>query len=130
VLSFARAQDYRAFFESEIAMRRALLFPPFCDILTLTVVSDNESDAFTAANKTLEKIKDFLSKDFTDVKLQIFGPFEAPVYKLNEKYRVRLVIKCKNNKRTRFLFRQTLKFFGDTMPKNILASIDINPTTL
>jgi len=130
VLTHAKNQDYKAFFDSEIAMRRALLFPPFCDIAAMTVVSDSESDAFSAANKLLEKIKTDLATDFTDVQLQIFGPFEAPVYKLNEKYRVRLVIKCKNTKRTRMLFRQVLKFFGDTMPKNILASIDINPSTL
>ena len=78
----------------------------------------------------LEKIKNDLATDFTDVQLQIFGPFEAPVYKVNEKFRVRLVLKCKNTKRTRMLFRQVLKFFGDTMPKNITASIDINPSTL
>ena len=130
VLEVASAQDYKAFYENEIAMRRSLIFPPFCDIAALTVTSDNEGNAFMAANKLLDEIKKLVLTDYTDVKLQIFGPFEAPVYKLNERFRVRLIIKCKNSKKTRALFRNALKFFGDSMPKNISVAIDINPTSL
>ena len=130
VLEVARAQDYRAFYENEIPLRRSLIFPPFCDIATITVTSDNEGNAFIAANKLLDEIKKLMLNSYSDVKLQIFGPFEAPVYKLNERFRVRLVIKCKNSKKTRALFRNALKFFGDSMPKNISIAIDINPTTL
>ena len=130
ILEIAKNQDYKAFYQSEIGMRRALLFPPFCDIAVFTVTSGSESDAFTAVNKTLEFIKDKIAHAYSDVKLQIFGPFEAPVYKLNEKYRVRLVIKCKNNKRTRDLFREAMRSFLATMPKNLTLGIDFNPSAL
>ena len=130
ILEIAKRQDYKAFYQSEIALRRALLFPPFCDMALFTVTSGSESDGFNAINKTLTFIKERVSDSFSDVKLQIFGPFEAPVYKLNEKYRVRLVIKCKNSKRTRDLFREALKNFYSVMPKNITLGIDINPSAL
>ena len=130
VLEVAKNQDYRAFYENEIPMRRSLVFPPFCDIAAITVTSDNEANAFSAANKLLEEIKKLVMNSYSDVRLQIFGPFEAPVYKLNERFRVRLIIKCKNNKKTRALFRNALNFFGNSMPNNISVGIDINPTTL
>ena len=130
VLEIAADQDYRAFYENEILLRKSLVFPPFCDIASITVTSVSEEAAFSAANKLLTKIKELTTTHFGDVKLQIFGPFEAPVYKLNEKYRSRLVIKCKNSKKTRLLFKEALRYFGESMPKNISVGIDINPTSL
>ncbi len=130
VLSLSSMQDYRAFYENEIPMRRSLVFPPFCDIATLTVTSNRENDTFSAANILLDKIKELIKTDFTDVKVQIFGPFEAPVYKINEKFRVRLVIKFKNGKKSRAMFRLALNSFYEHMPKNISVGIDINPTSL
>ena len=130
VLELSRAQDYKAFYENEIPLRRSLIFPPFCDIASITVTSDNEHNAFSAAEKLLDLIKELTKKSFTDVTLQIFGPFEAPVYKLNERFRVRLVIKFKNTKKSRALFREALRSFGQEMPKSISVAIDINPTTL
>ncbi len=130
VLALSSMQDYRAFYENEISMRRALLFPPFCDIVTLTVTSNRETDTFNAANMLLDKLKELTATAFSDVKLQIFGPFEAPVYKLNEKFRVRLVIKTKSNKKSRALFRAAMNYFYQSMPKTISVGIDINPTSL
>ena len=130
VLDVASKQDYKAFYDNEIPLRKSLVFPPFCDIASLTVTSDSDGTAFSAAGKLLDEIKRLIAGDFSDVKLQIFGPFEAPVYKMNEKFRVRLIIKCKNNKKTRMLFREALRFFGKNMPKTVSVGIDINPTTL
>lgn len=130
VLKVATDQDYKAFYENEIKLRKALLFPPFCDIASVTVTSTDEAGAFSAAGKLLEEIKTLLSASDKDIRMQIFGPFEAPVFKLSEKYRVRLIIKCKNNKNTRALLRNALKKIGETMPKTISVGIDINPTNL
>ncbi len=130
VLELASAQNFRAFYESEIALRKSLLFPPFCDIAAATVTAQNEDDGFTAADALLNKIKKLISEEYTDVKVQIFGPFEAPVYKLNEKFRVRLVIKTKNTKRFRQMMRKAICDFGAGMPKNITVSLDINPTSI
>ena len=74
--------------------------------------------------------KTLVGTGYKDVGLQVFGPFEAPVYKLNEKFRMRLVIKSRNGQRFRALFREVLSQFGAAMPKNVTASIDINPSTV
>ncbi len=130
VLELATTQNFRAFYENEIGMRRSLAFPPFCDIAAVTVTALNESDGFNSANTMLSYIKDLVSGEYNDVAVQIFGPFEAPLYKLSEKFRVRLVIKTKNTKRFRAMLRQALQMFGAGMPKNISASVDINPSSI
>ncbi len=130
VLELATAQGFRAFYENEIGMRRSLAFPPFCDIAAVTVTALNESDGFNSANTMLSYIKELISGEYKDVAVQIFGPFEAPLYKLSEKFRVRLVIKTKNSKRFRAMLRKALQMFGSGMPKNITASVDINPSSI
>ncbi len=130
VLELATAQNYRAFYENEIGMRRSLAFPPFCDIAAITVTALNESDGFNSANTMLSYIKELISGEYNDVAVQIFGPFEAPLYKLSEKFRVRLIIKTKNSKRFRTMLRKALQMFGSGMPKNISASVDINPSSI
>ncbi len=130
VLLLSEKQDYKAFYENELPLRRSLLFPPFCDLALLTVTSNRENDTVNSANILLKKIKELLSTSYTELRFQIFGPFEAPIYKLNEKFRIRIVIKFKNSKKSRSLFREALNFFYEEMPKNISVGIDINPTSL
>ncbi len=130
VLELSGTQDYRVFYENELPMRRSLVFPPFCDLAALTVTAVNEEDAVNASRKLLDMIKLLSGQEYKDVKIQVFGPFEAPVYKLNEKFRMRLVIKSRNGKRFRAFFREVLNRFGAAMPKNVTAFIDINPTNV
>ena len=130
LLDVACRQNYKEFYINEIKMRQSLVFPPFCDIATLTVTSDSEELAFKASDKLAENIKKLLSEKYPDVKTQIFGPFEAPVYKISEKYRVRIVMKFRINNKSSMFFAEVLKNFGNTKKKNIGLSIDINPVSL
>jgi len=59
----------------------------------------------------------------------VFGPFEAPVYKVEEKYRMRMVIKCKLNKRSRKLFDELMQKFGKEGNRTAVT-VDFNPTGL
>lgn len=130
VLEMARRQDYLSFYKSEIKIRQNFIFPPFCDLAAFTVTSDSEKIAFSAATKICEFLSAMLSEQYKQVKMQVFGPFEAPVYKLNEKYRTRIVVKFKNSKTTRCLFKETMVYFGKSMPKNLGITIDINPNSI
>ena len=68
-------------------------------------------------------------KGTDEVKLLIFGPFEAPVFKVKNKYRLRIGIKFKNNKYARALFSEMLKAYGKKAQGKITLAIDINPTS-
>ena len=128
VIRLACAQDYDKFYEGEIALRRELSYPPFCDMVTFTITADGESEARTLADKASSRLLALLEKEYSDLPFVVFGPFEAAVYKVNEKYRMRLVVKCKLSSRVRELFRKILCEFAPDRTGTL--SIDLNPLTV
>lgn len=130
VLKLAAAQDYDTFYQGEIALRRALCFPPFCDMALFTFASRFEAEAIKVAEIFVGRMKEMLTREaFQAVKLQAFGPFEAPIYKRQDTYRMRLILKCVCNKDTRRLFADLLRSFDKEFNKASIA-LDINPSTL
>ena len=130
VIRLACKQDYEAFYEREINLRRLLVFPPFCDIALLTLSHRSEQTLFEGAKRLSDMLKEEIAGAFADVKLLAFGPFEAPIYRAEGRYRMRLVIKCALNKRSRALFSKLLCDFqqgGNNLPQ---LSVDFNPTNL
>ncbi len=130
VIRLACAQDYEAFYQREIKLRELLVFPPFCDIALLTLSHRNEQVLFEAARTLTERLKAAIAGDYNDVKLLAFGPFEAPIYRAEGRYRMRLVIKCRLNKRTRALFAALLSAFQQEQKSGAVLSVDFNPTNL
>ena len=130
VIRLACAQDYEAFFSREIRLRRMLVFPPFCDIALLSLSGEDEKDLFLAAKKLHDELLRLLGADYADVKVQIFGPFEAPVYRVERKYRLRMVVKCRLTKRSRAMFAALLGAFSGMGAKKVSLSIDFNPSNL
>ena len=129
-IKLACAQDYEAFYESEIRLRKLLVFPPYCDIALINISCGDEKQAVISATRVREDIERYSHIDFPDVKLMVFGPFESPVYKAEGKYRMRIVIKCRLNKRTREFFSTLLSEFGRNNKTRAVMSINLNPTSL
>lgn len=115
VLHLAAAQDYIRFFDGEIRMRKALCFPPFCDIAVITVSGSDEGVLSTVVSSLHQRILAGAAEEFSDVPLVLFGPFEAPVYRIQNVFRMRFVLKCKLNKRTRaFIDRLLCEYSSGT----------------
>lgn len=123
-------QNYEKFFENEIALRRALLFPPFCDIALFSVSSAEEEASKEFSAELAEKLSRLSAEKYADVPLTVFGPFEAPLYKLKNKYRMRILVKHKNNTRSRALFSELLSGAEKAAGGKISVSVDINPSTV
>ncbi len=130
VLLLAAAQDYKAFYANDIALRRSLVFPPFCDIALISLSSSDEKMLLNVSALFANELRSLMSGEFSDVRLSVFGPFEAPIYKVNDVYHMRFIIKCRSNKRTRELFAKILLDFQRKTSKKISLSIDINPASL
>ncbi len=129
-IKLACAQDYEAFYESEIRLRKLLVFPPYCDIALINISCSDEKQAVMGAARVREEIDKYTHGEFDDVKLIVFGPFESPVYKAEGKYRMRIVIKCKLNKRSREFFSRLLTDFGKNNRSRAVMSVNFNPTGL
>ena len=128
VIRLACLQDYEKFYEGEIALRRELSYPPFCDMVQLTMTADEEQILFKESKHLSDSILERLKGDIGKLPFVVFGPFEANVYKLNEKYRMRMVIKCRLNKVTRAFFHDILCEFSAV--NGVTLAIDLNPLTV
>ena len=130
VIRLACSQDYEAFYKREIRLRKALVFPPFCDIALLTLSHTDERKLLPAARVLSEELARLVSAEYKDVQIIAFGPFEAPVYRADGKYRMRMVIKCALNRRTRQMFGELLDTFGKQKVQTPLLTVDFNPSNL
>lgn len=143
VIMLAAKQDYKSFYDGEIKLRRSLCFPPFCDIAVITLSSADESYLGLLTNRMYERIIECTRADFSDIPVVVYGPFEAPVYRVQNVYRMRFVIKCRINKRTREFLSELMCEFGRFTPGEILkgrsyskssrkitVSVDLNPNTV
>ena len=130
IIGLACRQDYESFYEREIKLRRLLVFPPFCDIVLLTLSHRNEQELMRGAKVLSDELAARVSRDYADVKLIAFGPFEAPIYRVDRLYRMRMVIKCRLTARSRALFAELLAAFSKEGNRTPLLSVDFNPSSL
>ena len=121
-------QDYESFYEGEIAIRRELSYPPFCDIVALTLTAEKEGELMRASAELSDSLISKLKGEYCDVPMVVFGPFEAQVYKINEKYRMRLVLKCRLTKKSRALINELLCAYATK--KAVTLSVDLNPLSV
>lgn len=129
VLFLASEQNYEKMYENEIALRRSLVFPPFCDLAMFTLASEYENELMSASKLFCQTFYDINSK-MPEAKTVLFGPLEAPIYRLNGIYRMRVIIKCKMNAQTRLLLKKVYTEMSQSIGKRIALTCDINPTNL
>ncbi|MGI5895645.1 MAG: replication restart helicase PriA [Oscillospiraceae bacterium] len=109
VLNFAAHQNYEAFYNDEIAARKALLYPPFCDICVVGFAAVLEQEVKKAAYSFMELLKTYIKNAEMKIPVRVLGPVEADIYKLNNKYRYRIVIKCRANKAFKTMIGELLR---------------------
>ena len=127
-IRLACRQDYDSFYEGEIAIRRELSYPPFCDMVQLTLTADDESELSRASVMLSDLVRAKLDGEYAKLPFVVYGPFEAQVYKLNEKYRMRMMVKCRLNRESRSMFSELLMEFAKE--RSVTLAIDLNPLTV
>jgi len=128
VIRLACKQDYDSFYEGEIALRRELVYPPFCDMVQLTLTADSEQTLKEQSERLKATMLEMLEGEYKSLVCTVFGPFEAQVYKLNDKYRNRVVVKCRLNGESRSFFHTLLSGFAPTV--GVSLTVDLNPLTV
>jgi len=128
IIRLACSQNYDEFYRGEIELRRTLLYPPFCDMVQMTVTGSVEREVLSAAKELSAAIISRLEGAYSSLPFTVFGPFEAQVYKVNEKFRMRMVVKCRLNRESRRLFHELLTLFATK--RGVTLSVDLNPLTV
>ncbi len=131
VIQLAQCQDYDSFYKNEIVIRKAMVYPPYCDICSLLFVCKDEAKALSSARDFLAGIREKLEGKYRGQKVIILGPMPPRVSKISEKYRYRIIIKCRNNREFRSMISELLVEFGKNKKYNDVSFIaDINPENL
>ena len=127
VLNLAAKQDYKAFFEEEIAARKVLVYPPFCDTCVIGLSSLVESACAKASREVINIMKQLLNEKQFNQPLRVLGPSKCTLGKINNKFRYRIIIKCKNNEKTRELVSEILiRATKNKLFSNVSLYADIN----
>ncbi|MBR6533762.1 MAG: primosomal protein N', partial [Clostridia bacterium] len=127
IIELAKNQDYDSFYNSEIMTRQLLTFPPYCDICYICANSVYREDALSAINGIFDNIREMLNDEYSDIKLIILGPTASAIAKVNNRYRFRMLIKCKNNKRFREMLKKATQI---KLLKDVSVTVDFNPETV
>lgn len=106
IILLAANQDYDAFYKTEIVLRKTMVYPPFCDICTMLFYSESEAAAHKGAKNFFDMLVNAVKDEYKDIALNVLGPIKPRIDKLNNKYRYKITVKCKNNKR----FRQMMSY--------------------
>lgn len=127
-IDFASHQDYLGFYNNEIMIRKLMIYPPFCDIYSATFTGKNENTVALCSKAFFDRLVEYNSNEFKDIKLVVLGPTQAKISKINNTYRYRLAIKCKNSQRIRQMITKILKDVNkDKVYSKISISISLNP---
>lgn len=132
VVQFASKQDYFAFCEAELNIRRQMVYPPFCRLIRLVVRGKSESKVISA----IEELAKLLKQELTTIpdqsntvveNIQLLGPVRAPLEKLHNQYRYHIIIKVPARSNIKPGIRRVMDSFH---PAGVFIEIDIDPVDL
>ena len=128
VIRCAARQDYDAFYESEIRMRRLRRYPPFADLFTVTVSGTEEGRVLRAAVSVRETLRQLCRRpELAAGEPEVLGPAPAPVVKVNNRFRYRCTLVGRNDKPTREMLAWLQKDFAkDSANRGMNLFVDHN----
>lgn len=131
VIELAAEQDYRSFYNTEILIRKGMIYPPYCDICVITFVGDSESVLKNGSREFFRMFKEKLNDEYINEKVVVLGPVAPKIAKISNNFRERLIIKCKNSSSFRKLISECIKEFSTIKLYNkITAFADMNPESI
>lgn len=129
VLQLAAEQAYDEFYDLESAVRQMQHCPPFGDLFQISFVGPFEDRTCQSAMRFRQRLKEVLTGNQTEVgEYRILGPAPAVVFKVNNTYRYRLILGCRNRKPIRLMLAQLLREFSkEKQNRGVTAFVDVNP---
>ena len=118
----AAKHDYDKFYEEEIKSRKELFFPPFVNLVKITVRARN--DELTL--KTAQELTDVIKGE--DKLLMVAGPAPAPIARMRGYFRYNILLKSKDRAAMCLLLRKVLGTFRK--PHGVLIAVDVDPIAM
>ena len=122
----AQKQNYDLFYETEIALREQLKYPPFCDIILIGLNSYQEAEIKNVSSKIYQYLEQRLNKE----EFKVLRPMPCPIDKIQNRYRWRIIIKGKMTEEANEILNACLKEIYQENIKDTRIAIDINPNNM
>ena len=123
ILEAVKHNDYLEFFNKEIEYRKTFGYPPFIDILLFEISGKNLQDVKDDA----EKMYNILNYNNQN-EYRVFSPKSPFIQKLNNRFRVNVMVKAKLNTRIYSQIYGKIKIFNTKKRRDTSLSITKNPT--
>lgn len=129
VIRCSAQQDYEAFYAQEITMRNVRNQPPFGDLLMIHTSGLEETAVLRSSVHFRDALREAMQQEaYKNYTYRLLGPAPAPVAKVNNRYRYRLVLHIENTKEIRQLVSHLLrKAVSDRQNKNVSFFADFDP---
>lgn len=125
IFSYSNSQDYNAFYDSEIDIRRQMRYPPFCEIILFTASGEKEEKVY---NYLLNFRKEFLGAiNEEKIGADVFGVNKCTMYKINNKYRYNFMVKMHYSKR---MYERIHTILKNNYKDDISIIVDVNPVSM
>ena len=126
-IELAKKQDYDLFYKTEISLRKQLNYPPFCDIIVIGLAGEDQKEIINLSKNVYNLFKSNLEKH----DINVFMPMPAPIDKIKNKYRWRIIAKGNMSDEITIIINKCLqKIYDSGIYKKTNIAIDINPNNM
>ena len=125
IIRFAKEQNYDKYYDFEISFRRAMNYPPFCDLILFSVSDRTEESAYKNVQLLYRLIDDMSNGEFIDIPVRMLYPTTPKIPRFNDKYRYNLVIKSKVCNRLYEMLWKLTNYFEENISSAL--SVNVNP---
>ena len=127
-IEYSKKQNYELFYNTELMIRKQLKYPPFCDIILIGFNSESEKNVIDSAKFMYLSLKDKIIKE--KLKIILYKPVPAPVDKIKNKIRWRIIIKCKLDDDIINALNISMQDLKNINIKGVKTVIDVNPINM
>ena len=127
-IEFSKKQDYKLFYELESKLRKQLKYPPFCDIIMLGFSSENENDIKRVSGEVHKFLKQKIENE--NIPIVLYKPVPAPIDKIKNKHRWRIIIKCKFGDNIIDVLNECIEDVFGRKNTGVSMIIDLNPNNM
>lgn len=128
IIELSARQSYDEFYADEIDIRRAMVYPPFADLLLIGFLGEDKANTIDCSNAFVTRLRQLCENEYKDLPIRALGPSPALVSKVNNKYRYKIIIKSRNCFKLRELMSTLLREFGkDRRYHNVTVYVDLKP---
>lgn len=121
----SQKQDYNLFYNQEIELRKVLNYPPFCDIIIIRFFGKNLQQIQSLSNLVYKKINKVKNDN-----MLIYKPVPSPIDKIKNKYRWRIIIKCKLTSKVLDIIQYGIEDEKISKVKDTSIIVDVNPNVM